>query len=109
MFYAHIPKLDSSASCFIQSRTLGVRVGRYRTIWVYRSPSPVIVNHNIGPVSTGVPAQEFHLALGGPPAKTFLQPPGTNASPLRLRHLGGGLAVRAKGVGYGRSKPVLEA
>src|ERR1700724_2183342 len=22
MFYAHIPKLDSSASCFIQSRTL---------------------------------------------------------------------------------------
>ena len=84
-------------------------MGRYRTIWVYRSPSPVIVNHNIGPVSTGVSAQEFHLALGGPPAKTFLQPPGTNASPLRLRHLGGGLAVRAKGVGYGRSKPVPDA
>ena len=22
-------------------------MGRYRTIWVYRSPSPVIVNHNM--------------------------------------------------------------
>ena len=84
-------------------------MGRYRTIWVYRSPSPVIVNHNIGPVSTGVPAQEFHLGLGWAAGRKFLQPPGTNASPLRLRHLGGGLAVRAKGVGYGRSKPVLEA